>query len=200
MNFSDEELTLHKGMILGIVQEIPENLFVSVSYEDDADRGTEQTFFWKHAEKKIREPVLIKYAGIFHDDEDNVFKSTKLLVHELETGDATPVKKAEYKTPFALRQEINRQVQKMLNKGVISLSYSRWSSPVVLVPKKSENGVPKYKFCLYFRALNAVTKNDSSPLPRFEETTSTLSGSKYFSLLECYLGFWQINIHEPHRE
>jgi len=29
---------------------------------------------------------------------------------------------------------------------------------------------------------------------------STLSGSKYFSVLNCYSGFWQINIHEPHRE
>ena len=66
--------------------------------------------------------------------------------------------------------------------------------------KKSENGVPKYRFCVDFRALKAVTKYDSYPLPRFEHTTSTLSGSKYFSVLDCYSGFWQINIHEPHRE
>jgi len=51
-----------------------------------------------------------------------------------------------------------------------------------------------------FRALKAVTKYDSYTLPRFEETTSTLSGSKYFSLLDCYSGFWKINIPEPHRE
>jgi len=153
-----------------------------------------------HAERKILKPVLIRYAGIFHYDEDNDFKSTNVVVHKIETGDATPIKKAPYKTPFALRQEMNRQVQKMLNKRVISPSYSPWSSPVVLVPNKSENGVPKYRFCVDFRALNAVTKYDSYPLPRFEETTSTLSGSKYFSVLDCYSGFWQINIHEPHRE
>jgi len=153
-----------------------------------------------HAEKKIMEPVLIKYAGIFHDDEDNYFKNTNVLVHKIETGDATPIKKAPYKTPFALRQEMNRQVQKMLDKGVISPSHSPWSSSVVLVPKKSENGVPKYTFCVDFRVLNAVTKYDSYPLHRSEETTSTLSGSKYFSVLDCYPGFWQINIHEPHRE
>jgi len=46
-NFSDEELTLTKGTILGVAQEVSENLVVSVNYEDDADRGTEQTFFWK---------------------------------------------------------------------------------------------------------------------------------------------------------
>ena len=44
-NFSDEELTLLKGTILGVTQEISENLVVSVSSEDDADRGTEQTFY-----------------------------------------------------------------------------------------------------------------------------------------------------------
>jgi hypothetical protein len=29
---------------------------------------------------------------------------------------------------------------------------------------------------------------------------STLSGSRYFSVLDLYSGFWQINIHEAHRE
>ena len=44
-NFSDEELTLPRGTILGVAREISENLVVSVSSEDDADRGTEQTFY-----------------------------------------------------------------------------------------------------------------------------------------------------------
>ena len=144
-NFSDEELTLPKGKILGLAQEISEN---SVNYEDDADRGTVQTFIsgdnknlpkgfkkyigeklahLSHAERKIIEPVLIKYAGIFHDDEDIDFKSTNVVRHEIETGNVTPIKKALYNTPFDLRQEMNRQVQKMLDKGVISPSHSPWS-------------------------------------------------------------------------
>ena len=90
-----------------------------------------------HAERKIIEPVLIKYAEILHDVEENDFKNTLVVVHKIETGDATPIKKAPYKIPFSLRQDMNRQVQKMLDKGVISLSHSPWSSPVVLVPKKS---------------------------------------------------------------
>ena len=106
---------MHKGTILGVAQEISENLVVSVSDEEHADRGTEQTFFsvsnkevpkWfkKHtdeklahlssAERKIIEPVLIKYALIFHDDEINDFKSTSVAVHKIETGDTTPIKKA----------------------------------------------------------------------------------------------------------
>jgi hypothetical protein len=44
-NFSDEELTLHKETILGVAQEISENLVVLVSDEENTDRGTEQTFY-----------------------------------------------------------------------------------------------------------------------------------------------------------
>jgi hypothetical protein len=44
-NFSNEEMTLHYGTILGVAQEISENLVVSASEEEDADRGTEKTFF-----------------------------------------------------------------------------------------------------------------------------------------------------------
>ena len=51
-----------------------------------------------------------------------------------------------------------------------------------------------------FRALNEFTKFDSYPLPVFEEATSTLFGYKYFSVLDCYSGFWQINIKEEHKE
>ena len=80
-NFSDEELTLPKGTILGVAQEISENLVVSVSDEENTDRCTEQTFFsgnnkevpkgfnkyieeklahLSSAKRKIIEPVLIK--------------------------------------------------------------------------------------------------------------------------------------------
>jgi hypothetical protein len=121
-------------------------------------------------------------------------------VHKSETGDATSIKKAPYETPIALREEMNRHVQKMLDKGVIRPSHSPWSSPVVLVPKKSESGIPKYRFYVDFRALNAVTKYDSYPLPQIDEKASTLSGSRYFSVLDLYSGFWEINIHKPHRE
>jgi len=44
-----------------------------------------------------------------------------------------------------------------------------------------------------------VTKFDPYPLPVFEETTSSLFGSKYFSVLDSYSGFWQVAIKEGHK-
>jgi len=74
----------------------------------------------------------------------------------------------------------------MLDKDIRE-SKSPWSAPAILVPKKSLDGGPKYRFCLDFRALNAISKFHPYPLLHvtFEETTSTLHSSKYFSALDC---------------
>jgi len=41
---------------------------------------------------------------------------------------------------------------------------------MILVPKKSESGIAKYRFCVDYRLLKAVTKFDSYPLQSFEDT------------------------------
>jgi hypothetical protein len=84
---------------------------------------------------------------------------------------------------------MENQIENMLRKGVIEASSSPWSSPVILVPKKSLDEKPKYRFCVDFRALNAVTQFHTYPLPVFEETFSALHGSKYFTVIDCYSGF-----------
>jgi hypothetical protein len=66
--------------------------------------------------------------------------------------------------------------------------------------KKSLDETPKYRFCVDFRALNAVTKFDPYPLPVFKETTSALFRSKYFSVLDYFSGFWQLPIKKEHKQ
>jgi hypothetical protein len=92
---------------------------------------------------------------------------------------------------------MKKQIDTMLKKGVIRESNSPWSAPVILVPKKRPDGLSqRWRFCVDFRSLNSVTEFDTYPLPVFEETTSTLHGARYFSVLDCYSGFWQISIRE----
>jgi hypothetical protein len=88
----------------------------------------------------------------------------------------------------------------MLHNGVIRESNSPWSAPIILAPKKSPDSSKCLRFCIDFRSPNSVTKLDTYPLPVFEETTSTLYGAKYFTVLDCYSGFWQISIRESDRE
>ena len=113
------------------------------------------------------------------------------MEHRIITGDAKLIRKAPYRVPYPLREKMEGQVRNMLQKGVIEPS-SPWSAPAILVPKKSADGRLKYRFCVDFRSLNKVTQFDAYPLPIFEETVSTLHGSQYFSVFDCYRGFWQL--------
>jgi len=96
---------------------------------------------------------------------------------------------------------MQNEVQKMLDKNVIRASNSPWSFPAILVAKKKgPNGKHQYRFCVEFRALNSVTRFDPYSLPLLDVATSALYGSKYFSVLDCYSGFWQMGISEEHKE
>jgi len=97
--------------------------------------------------------ILLKYAHVFHDD-TNHFKATNAR-KEIPIGDERPIRRPQYRSPYALRQEMQAQVEKMLEKGVIRPCNSPWSAPAILVPKKSPDGTPKYRFCVDFRALNS---------------------------------------------
>ncbi|KZR98563.1 Uncharacterized protein APZ42_005953, partial [Daphnia magna] len=67
------------------------------------------------------------------------------------------------------------KVQEMLEADVIRYSHSPWASPVVLVEKK--NG--EVRFCVDYRKLNSITKKDSFPMPRIDETLDKLFGKKF---------------------
>jgi len=203
-NFSNEALTVPKATVLGVAEEISESVVdkinkvgqSSVNTPSDSSKcGRNKELFQKllkgkldHLpphERQLIEPVLVKYAHVFHD-EINDFKATNVVEYEIPVGDTTPIRRPPYKTPFALRDEIDTQVKKMLRQGVIRESDSPWSAPAILVPKKSLDGKPKYRFCVDFRALNAVTRFNPYPLPAMDEATSTLFGSKYFSVLDRF--------------
>jgi hypothetical protein len=57
-------------------------------------------------ERGALEPVLRKFSHVFHDDEETEFKSTDLVEHRIITGDAKTIRKAPYRVPYALRDEM----------------------------------------------------------------------------------------------
>ena len=63
------------------------------------------------------EPILLKYDHVFHDEETNDFKGTNVIKHEIPIGDARPIRRPQYRTPYAVRKEMQTQVGNMLRKA-----------------------------------------------------------------------------------
>ena len=82
-------------------------------------------------------------------------------------------------------------MQKFLDVGFIyPISDSKWASPLVIVPKKGG----KWRICVDYRELNKATRKDHFPLPFIDQVLDTLASKKYFSFLDGYSGYNQINI------
>jgi hypothetical protein len=117
---------------------------------------------------------------------------TSTVEHTIDTGDHPPIKQKSYRTAHSVQLEIRKNVNEMLENNIIRRSNSPWASPVVLVMKKDGT----VRFCTDYRKLNAITRKDSYPLPRINETLDVIGNAKWFSSIDFCSGFWQIPVRE----
>jgi hypothetical protein len=137
-NFTEGVLTIPKAAVLGVAEEVSESLIdrLNTRIEHDPSSPTKPPRNKKNEalynkllsgkldhlnsdERRHIETVLLKYAHVFHDEDRNDFKATQVMEHKILVGDAKPIRKPPYRTPYALRREMQDQIQKMLAKGVV---------------------------------------------------------------------------------
>ncbi|GBN64739.1 Transposon Ty3-I Gag-Pol polyprotein [Araneus ventricosus] len=56
------------------------------------------------------------------------------------------------------------------------------------------------RFCVDYRKLNEITKKDSYPLKRIDDTLDALNGSQWFTTLDLKSGYWQVEVRPEDRE
>ncbi|XP_072153666.1 uncharacterized protein [Bemisia tabaci] len=150
-----------------------------------------------HLNEKERNGILklcTKYHAIFHLPGDSL-PYTDLVQHEIPVTDRNPIKSKLYRPPQRHYEEIKRQTDEMLPQKIIRHSNSPYSSPILMVPKKSDaSGQTKWRLCVDYRALNKVTIGDAYPLPSISTILDNLGYSKFFTVLDVSSAFHLVKI------
>jgi hypothetical protein len=133
--------------------------------------------------------ILTEFGDIF--DDPKKLPPQRLLDHAISLeSNITPVNSRPYRYSPLQKDEIERQVQEMLNAGIISASMSPFASPVLLVKKKDGT----WRFCVDYRRLNLLTIKNKFPIPIVDELLDELAGTKFFSKLDLRARHHQIRM------
>lgn len=97
--------------------------------------------------------------------------------------------KAPYRMAPIEMKELAKQLQELLDKGVIRPSVSPWG-PVLFVKKKDGT----MRLCIDYRELNKLTIKNKYPLPRIDDLFGQLKGACCFSKIDLRSGYHQLKI------
>lgn len=92
-----------------------------------------------------------------------------------------------YHYPAAHKDELEQECATMLSQGIIRRSTSATSSPILLVKKADDS----WRFCIDYRALNAITVKDAYPIPMLDE----LKGARFFTKLDLHSSYHQVRMN-----
>ncbi|XP_071502945.1 uncharacterized protein [Diadema antillarum] len=118
--------------------------------------------------------------------------STGYAEHQIRVNDDTPFRERSRRVPPSDLRDLQQHLQQLLENNIIKESKSPYASPIVLVRKK--NGT--LRMCVDYRTLNSRTIPDQYTVPLIQEAIDSLSGSKWFSVIDLKSGFYQIPMRE----
>lgn len=143
--------------------------------------------------------ILKQNLGIIHQEKEKL-SCTTAIRHRIKTKDDIPIHTKTYRYPNIHKAEVNRQIEEMIADGIIQHSISPWTSPIWIVPKKSDaSGKEKWRIVVDYRKLNEKTIDDRYPIPNIEEILDKLGRSMYFTTLDLKSGFHQIEVDKKDR-
>jgi len=133
--------------------------------------------------------VLTQYEDVFSDPQ--TLPPQRSYDHSIPLlPGSIPINSKPYHYSPHHKSEIERQVQQLLQAGLICHSHSPFASPVLLVKKKDGT----WRFCVDYRKLNDITIKKRFPMPIIEEILDELVGAQYFTKLDMKSGYHQVRM------
>lgn len=206
VNINNFQVTVKKAQTIAKAENYNEPIIVCTTKTTTKTNDETNNFLehidLTHIESKDRSSLcqlLHEYADIF-DEGTGILSSTSKVKHSINTGNAKPIAKPPYRLPYRQKEIVQKEINRLLETGVIRESSSPWSAPVVLITKKLPNGEQKIRLCIDYRALNKVTVRDIFPIPNINDTVNQFGHSSIFSTFDITSAYHQISIEESDKQ
>lgn len=120
-------------------------------------------------------------------------------VHLSVKDDAQPVFKKARPVPYAMREKVAKELQRLEDAGVMKpVRYSNWAAPIVPVLKADKESV---RLCGDFKlTVNPVANTEKYPLPKATDIFSQLTGEVRFTKLDLRDAYNQLELDEESRK
>ncbi|GET55355.1 retroviral-like aspartic protease 1 [Rhizophagus irregularis DAOM 181602=DAOM 197198] len=185
------QATLHRGKLLGLGHKNGETLKMHKDWTDEIKYKDLEKLQKKELKDLVKEYEDICIYG------DKKISKTNIVKCNIRLKDETPINQKAYRESTENREIIKREIDKMLKEEIIQESCSPWSSPVVIVNKKTGDK----RFCIDFRKINQMTITDAYPLPRIDDLLEKFRVAKWFTTIDLASGYyWQIEMEEEDKE
>lgn len=170
------------------------SVFVTLPIE----RSSDLTDNRQNMERQNRiKRIIEEYSDVFPDELPKQLPPKRTYDHRIDLyPDATPVYKPTYRMSPAELEELKKQLDELLEHGLIQPSKSPYGAPVLFVKKKDGTR----RMCVDYRQLNEQTIKNVYALPRCDELFDQLIGAKIFTSLDLRSGYHQIRISPEHIE
>ena len=213
-NWSGEPRSIESGEIIGNVEQVsrvspedpiwssPEVTVAQISQLSDEEVSTRKSRLESQLilgnscsseeQRQLKELLLLKHDSFAIYDEE--LGETDLVEHSIDTGNAKPVKTFPRRLPYALREELDGELNKLMATGCIDQSTSPYASGLVLVRKKDGS----LRVCVDYRQVNKDTVPDRYPMPRVDELVDAIGRrqGKYFSTMDLMKGYHQVKMED----
>ena len=145
----------------------------------------------RHKTKPMtKESVMQKYPLVFQGELGRLAGKVHLMVDET----IMPTKQPVRRVPIAIKEQLQKELQRMEEMGVIAKEEQStdWISSLVTV--KKPNG--KIRVCIDPKPLNRALIRSQYLMPTLEDLLPELAEARIFSVLDVRNGFWHISLDD----
>ncbi|KAL5264824.1 hypothetical protein ACHWQZ_G005783 [Mnemiopsis leidyi] len=136
--------------------------------------------------------LISEFPDVFAIDRSEMGR-TSMIYHEIPLLSDKPVQANYRRVPFHLREDCIREIQELLDAGIIRPSTSNYNSPAIVLKRKD-----KVRIVIDYRDLNAISSRSYCSVPALNTLTAGCYGRKLFSTLDMKDGFLQVPIFPEH--